>query len=106
MVVQKIKAIRLQREQVFSWTLWFSVIFFIGLYFYFTAVSVVQIVLREELIVEIENTESKISELEALYFSRSNELTLESAQAHGLVALSKQTYIHKSGDGTLLTRSD
>jgi hypothetical protein len=86
-----------------EWT--FCVLAFV-LYIYFIAMSVVQVVLREELLVSIQDAETRVSELEAQYFERSNKISREMADEYGLVAISEPTYITVVPVGDRLTRNE
>jgi hypothetical protein len=75
-------------------------------YAYFIMISVVQIVLRQELHVSIQEAETRISELESTYFERANTLSREKAGEFGLVAVTPTAYVNVASEGDRLTRRD
>jgi len=72
-------------------------------YMYFIATSVVQVVLRQELLVEIQEAETRVSGYEATYFARLDALRPETAEKYGLVAISPSAYVTVDS-GERLTR--
>jgi len=64
-----------------------------ALYMYFIVMSVVQVVLRQELVVAIKEQETVISELEARYFAQLNDLSPETAVEYDLVAVAPYAYV-------------
>lgn len=66
-------------------------------YVYFISASIVNVVLRQEATVEIATIHSRISELEADYFSRKQSVDAQFATEEGFTALSATHYITSSG---------
>lgn len=99
------KKIRIKPENVVLWLE--MTIFMVGLvaYIYFILLSTMQVVLRQELVVSIQETETKVSELEATYFAQVNTLTPETASEYGLVAVKPVAYVTVAS-GDRLTRKD
>jgi hypothetical protein len=79
---------------------------FFGLYGYGIVTSVVNVVLREELEVRVQQTESEVAELESKYLARVSGLTRETATELGLVELARVSYVDVNEVGTALTRRD
>ncbi len=65
----------------------------LAFYVYCIVLSVVHVVLRQEYLVAIADTEARVSKLEATYLERSNALTEASAHDLGFVAAAPRTYI-------------
>lgn len=84
------------------------VLFLVALvsYGYFISASVVQIVLRQELMVSIQEAETNVSKLEATYFENVNKLSRDTAEQYGLVAIEPTAYVHVAPSGDRLTRND
>ncbi len=68
--------------------------------------SVVQVVLRQEMQVSLGEVETRISSLEAEYFARSSDISEETAEEFGLVAVSPTAYVEVAPLGDRLTRKD
>jgi hypothetical protein len=64
-----------------------------GLYFYFLSVSIMNVVAREELLLEVAATHSRIGTLETEYLVKKERITEEVARADGFVALAQKSYI-------------
>ena len=73
-------------------------------YIYFTAMSVVHVVLRQELVVSIQDAESRISESEAEYLASATSLSKQTFEEMGLVELASITYVSVEADDEHLTR--
>jgi|GEM_PF-3396255 len=93
-------------ERVISWFEWTLFAIALAAYVYFIAMSVVQVVLRQELLVSIQEAETHVSELEAVYFERSGEISRDIAQQYDLVALAPIAYVEVAPEGERLTRRD
>lgn len=65
--------------------------------------SVINVTLRQELTVSIQETEARIGTLENTYLERSADLSEGHALAYGLVALTPKAYV-RVGTGERLTR--
>lgn len=64
-----------------------------GLYIYFLSRSVLNVVMREEVEVEISALSSSIGELEFQYIALKNSVDVERAEEFGLVALRDKEYV-------------
>lgn len=73
-------------------------------YVYFISASIVNVVLRQEAMVEISNLHSAISEREAEYFTRKQSLDIAFAKSEGFTDLSSKRYITE--EGGKVVRSD
>lgn len=73
-------------------------------YGYFIVMSVVHVVLRQELMVSIQDTKTEVSDLEAQYLAKSSTLTLDQANKLGLVELKPVAYVTVPSEGGHLTR--
>jgi len=103
------KATKTSHFRFESALLWFlSALFMVALalYAYFIMTSVVQVVLRQELQVELGEVETRISGLEAEYFARSSTISEETAGEFGLVAVTPSAYVEVAPLGDRLTRKD
>ena len=78
----------------------------IFVYMYFISMTVLQVALRQELIVAIQEKELKVSQLEAVYFEKINTLSRDSATEIGLVVIEPLAYVSVSPRGGYLTRGD
>lgn len=99
-------SIHIRYELLISWFEWVLFVLAIVLYIYFIAMSVVQVVLRQELLVSIQEAETRVSELEADYFERSNKISRDMADEYGLVAVAAPVYITVVPEGDRLTRNE
>lgn len=106
MSITNTKNIHIRYELLISWFEWFLFVLAIVVYIYFIAMSVVQVVLRQELLVSIQEAETRVSELEASYFERSNKISRDMATEYGLVAVSAPQYVTVVTEGDKLTRND
>jgi hypothetical protein len=100
------KNLRINPARVVVWLQ--MTLFTIGLvaYLYFILLSVIQIVLRQELMVSIQEAETTISELESTYFAYADMLTPQTAEQYGLVAVEPSAYVTVTPTGNRLTRND
>jgi len=103
---KKAKKNTLQVENVLFYGLWSVFLTALAGYLYFTMTSVVQTVLREELQISIQETETRISELDAVYFEKTKKISRENAEEYGLVAISPSAYIEVGSQGGRITRND
>ena len=78
----------------------------LAVYIYFIMTSVFQIVLRQELQISIQTAETKISELESIYFEKTDSISRATAEDFGLVAISPTAYVELAPDGDRITRKD
>ncbi len=96
--------VRIRFERVL---LWLEVaVFFVALFFYvyFILVTIVQIVLRQELLVSIQEAETHVSKLEATYFAQASTISPHMAQEYGLVAIEPSAYVTLVPSGERITR--
>jgi hypothetical protein len=77
-----------------------------ALYGYGIVTSVVNVVLREETLVRVQQTESRVAELESEYLQKVNGLSRSVAAENGLVELARVSYLDLDETGTTLTRRD
>ena len=67
-----------------------------ALYMYFLSVSVLNVVMRQEIDAEIHTTQTKISALESRYIIAKTSITPDVAIAHGLLKAEQKTFITKA----------
>lgn len=72
-------------------------------YVYFICMSIVNVVLREELVVAIAEANSTIGELETMYLAKKNEYTEVYASQLGLVRLDEPQYVEVVNPARSLT---
>jgi hypothetical protein len=75
----------------------------LGAYGYFIVSSVINVTLRQELMVSIQDTEAKVSELETEYLARTGALNEGNVEDLGLVKLSSVQYTSVADDATRLS---
>ncbi len=97
--------LHIRLERLVSWLQWAVMLVALVVYIYFIATTVVQVVLRQELLVSIQNVETNISKLEAVYFESSNKLSKDMASEYGLVAIAPIAYVDVMVENRL-TRKD
>lgn len=100
------KKIRVQTERLL---LWFQMVLFVAAlsaYAYFIMLTVMEVVLRQELILSIQQTETKVSELEAEYFMAASTLTPDMATDYELVTVEPIAYLTVHPEGGRLTRNN
>lgn len=106
MRIKQTKSIHLKFERVLFWVLWVLLVSALFVYIYFIAMTVVQIVLRKELSVSMQEEESRISKLEAEYFQASSKLSRDIAPEYGLVDVAPSAYVAVSSHRDRITRND
>ena len=77
-----------------------------SVYMYFVVGSIVDIVLHKELLVSIQETESRIGELETSYFTHLNSLTPDLLPEYGLVVATPRAYVSVAEAADKLTKRD
>jgi hypothetical protein len=77
-----------------------------GAYMYFITVSVVEAVVRNDLVLEIREAEARVGELESAYFAHLDALTPSMLEGYSLVAVAPTAYVSVDADGGRLTRRD
>ena len=80
----------------------FLFITLLSLYIYFVGKSIVNVVVREEVEIQIAEINSEISELELDYISKKNSINMAFAQEKGFKSISNKTFINR---GTLVGKS-
>ncbi len=75
-----------------------------GLYFYFLSVSVIHVVINEELSEEVNKVQGEIAELEAVYMEKQHSLSIDLAKSHGYVATNKKIFIDRSNTSVVTQR--
>lgn len=98
------KFLHIRFGRAIFWLQWILLSALLALYAYFIVMSVVQVVLRQELLVAIQEAETQVSQLEAEYFEHSNDLSQETALALGFVELSPVAYVHVAPEGDRISR--
>lgn len=106
MQLVNIKSLHLRIEPIISWLEWSLLVIALTCYIYFIAMSVIQVVLRQELLVSLQEAETRVSNLEASYIVVSSKLSPQTADEYGLVALDKPTYVNVSPENDHLTRNN
>lgn len=87
----------------------FATAFFVmsfALYMYFLSASIVNVVMRQEIDLEIRNTNARIAELEARYSSAKNTITEDQATTYGFISTLSKTYVSKKGENVVLSKND
>lgn len=74
-----------------------SALVFLGLYIYFVSTSVINILVRKEIEQKIALVNSYMSDLEAGYLTRKNEITLEYAYAQGFSNVTDKHFATRVG---------
>lgn len=93
------------REAVFAVLLGGTVLALVA-YGYFICTSVVNVVLRQELVVAYTALDSHVGELEATYLYRTQEITKELASKYGLVSVDEVIFVERSDPARALTMRD
>ncbi len=77
-----------------------------ALYMYFLSASIVNVVMRQEIDLEIRSTNARIAELEARYSSAKSAVSVEQAGTHGFISTVSKTYVSKKGENVVLSKND
>ncbi|HCC05457.1 TPA: hypothetical protein DEP58_04100 [Patescibacteria group bacterium] len=100
------KNIHVRIESCISWLEWSLLALALLLYIYFIAMTVIQVVLRQELLVAVQEAETRVSNLEASYIEGSSVLSQDTATSLGLVEVPTASYVTVAHEGhDLLTRN-
>ena len=75
---------------------------FFSLYVYFVGKSIVNVVVREEVELQIAEVNSALSELELDYITKKDTINMSFAKERGFKSISKKTFVNR---GTLVGRS-
>jgi hypothetical protein len=92
-------------DHVLTWALGVAFAIAFCAYVYFIAWSVVHVVLRQELLVEMQEAETIVSTLEADYLERSAMLSRDLADEYGLVAVAPSAYVEVDSAALLVQRA-
>ncbi len=100
------KRIHVHAESVVLWVE--LVLLFVAFvaYGYFIVSSVAHVVIKREMLISKQETESKISKLEAEYFEKTKNISEDIASDYGLVAVAPSAYITISDGNEKLSRND
>ncbi len=77
-----------------------------SLYIYFLSVSVLNVVIRQEIDTEIRDTHTKLSELESRYISAKTKVTEDAAAARGFTKTTEKTFVVKKPTNLVLSRNN
>lgn len=89
------------REQMLFWVLVAATVAMLALYIYFISASVINIVLRKEMLLEISAAHSRIGDLEAQYLAITNTIDANYAEAEGFAFVDSPVYVSRSDAGSL-----
>jgi hypothetical protein len=95
------KLTHIRSERVIAVCLWLTILVSLCTYGYFIVSSVVHVMLRQELMVNIQNAEAHVSSLEADYLSRTEQMSEKYVTEIGLVKIASITYIPLGSDERL-----
>ncbi len=71
-------------------------------YMYFLSLSVVHVVMRKEVLTEINQLRSEIAFLESSYIEANHVISQQVANTDGFVAVKEKVFITSGGDGLVL----
>jgi hypothetical protein len=83
------------------WLAWLTLIGLLFAYMYFISMTVVQVALRQELLLSIRMEEARVTELESQYFAHLDTLRPEALAEYNLVALTPSAYVTIEAGGRL-----
>lgn len=99
-----VRSARLPSVSTCLFTLAAALVVLFMLYIYFISASVINVVLREDMLVKVAETHSRISALETAYLEKKNKIDASYAQSLGFVALQEKTFVRDVGsEGKSLT---
>lgn len=75
-----------------------------GLYFYFLSMSVIHVVISEEVGEKINMTQGEIASLEATYMDKQHSISMEVVERNGYIASGKKIFIDRSEDSVVTKR--
>lgn len=84
------------KAKVFFWSLIIVICFSVFSYGYFVRTTIVNIVVRQNMEKELSLLSSKVLALESEYVKAKNNVTLETAENYGFVAVASQKFITKA----------
>lgn len=102
LALQKFTYIHTPRITAFA--LWSLLGLSFSAYMYCIVSSVINITLRQELAIEIQDAEAHVSDLESQYLARTNELTQDNVEDAGLVPVEEVHYLSVRDTHERLTR--
>lgn len=76
-----------------------------GLYVYFVGKSIVNVVVREEVELQIADVNSRLSELELTYITQKDAITMRLAEARGFHSVKEKTFVSRGTLGQSLSRN-
>lgn len=77
----------------------------VSTYMYFVSVSVVNVVMRKEVDVEMRELTTTMGELEAAYIEKQHAVSSDIATARGFVMADSKIFIDKAADTLVLSRN-
>lgn len=77
-----------------------------SMYMYFLSVSVLNVVIRQEIDAEIRNAHMRLSELENRYISAKTKVTEEAALVRGFSRTKEKTFVRKEPANLVLSRNN
>lgn len=77
-----------------------------SMYMYFLSVSVLNVVIRQEIDAEIRDTHTELSLLEGRYISAKSNVTEEAATARGFTRAREKTFVRKEPANLVLSRNN
>lgn len=95
------KIAHIRTERAIATALWLALFVALGVYGYFIVLSIVNVMLRQEMVVHIQNAEAKVSVLEADYLARTEQISEKNVAAAGLVKIAKVSYVPLANDDRL-----
>jgi hypothetical protein len=98
------KLAHIRTERAVALALWVTLFSALCIYAYFIVSSVIHVMLRQELMVRIQNAEAAVSDLEAEYLARTGQITDTHMDEAGLVEIASVTYVPLAPDTDRLSR--
>lgn len=83
----------------------FSCFIVAAAYMYFLSLSVVHVVMRQEIDGEIRELNTQVSQLESAYIEKQHAVSSEIATLHGFVMADKKIFIDRTADTLVLSRN-
>jgi hypothetical protein len=77
----------------------------VAAYMYFLSLSVVHVVMRQEVDSDIRELNTMVSELEASYIEKQHAVSSDIATMKGFVMAERKVFIDKGGDTLVLSRN-
>ena len=92
-----------QEESKLFYAALFSCLAVIGAYMYFVSLSVVHVVMRQEVDQEIRKLTTEVGALEATYIEKQHAVSSDIATMKGFVMADRKIFIDKGGDTLVLS---